>query len=116
VKESKLLPRFRVVRGATIALGPGKAELLQCLLESGSLNETAKRLGMSYMRAWKLVQTMNKCFREPVAVSERGGKTGGGMKLTETGRRALELYQQMESSALKASDASWKQLQRLLRD
>lgn len=116
MKENKLLPRFRVLRGATIALGPGKAELLQSVLETGSLNEAAKRLDMSYMRAWKLVQTMNKCFREPVAVSARGGKTGGGMQLTETGRRALELYQQIESTALKASSASWRQLQQLLRD
>lgn len=116
MKGNKLLPRFRVLRGATIALGPGKAELLQVLLETGSLNEAAKRLDMSYMRAWKLIQTMNQCFREPVAVSERGGKTGGGMKLTETGRRALELYQCMQSSALKASDSSWRELQKLLSD
>jgi len=116
VKENKLLPRFRVLRGAAIALGPGKAELLQSILETGSLNESARRLDMSYMRAWKLVQTMNKCFREPVAVSERGGKSGGGMKLTDTGRRVLELYQQIESSAVKASGTSWRDLQKLLKD
>ncbi|MGZ4961471.1 MAG: winged helix-turn-helix domain-containing protein [Limisphaerales bacterium] len=116
MKGNKLLPRFRVLRGATIALGPGKAELLQLLLETESLNQAAKRLDMSYMRAWKLVQAMNKCFREPLVVSERGGKAGGGMKLTRTGRRALELYQRIESSALKSSGASWRDLQKLLRD
>ena len=110
-----LKPRFRVVCGKNIALGPGKVELLALLLETGSLNEAARRLGMSYMRAWTLVQTMNQCFREPVAVAERGGKTGGGMAVTRTGRQALALYQEMESAALASTAASWRSLQKLLR-
>jgi molybdate transport system regulatory protein len=104
------------VRRGTIALGPGKAELLKLLLETESLNEAAKRLGMSYMRAWKLIKTMNACFNEPVAVAVRGGKAGGGMKVTPTGRRALRLYAHIETSALKASATSWRDLKKLLRD
>ena len=110
-----LRPRFRVVCGNNIALGPGKMELLALLLETESLNEAAKRLDMSYMRAWKLVKTMNACFREPVAVSARGGKTGGGMKVTPTGRRALALYQEMEAISLRSTTAQWRRLQKLLR-
>src|SRR5271169_4454822 len=98
-KKAVLTPRFRVACGKDIALGPGKAELLKMLLETGSLNEAAKRLRMSYMRAWTLVQTMNDCFREPLVIAERGGKTGGGMKVTETGCRALALYQEIEAAA-----------------
>src|ERR1035438_1141459 len=90
-KTPKLLPRFRVVCGDNIALGPGKTELLSLLVETGSLNEAAKRLNMSYMRAWTLVQTMNECFREPVVIAERGGKTGGGMKVTEADRKSTRL-------------------------
>ena len=114
-KRPELKPRFRIVCGEKIALGPGKVELLALLLETESLNEAARQLDMSYMRAWKLIKTMNACFREPVAVAVRGGKTGGGMKVTKTGRRALELYHQMESTALGAAAAQWRHLQKLLR-
>lgn len=114
-KTPRLLPRFRVVCRGDIALGPGKMELLALLVETGSLNLAAKQIGMSYMRAWTLVQTMNDCFTEPVVVAERGGKNGGGMKVTETGLQALELYQEIEATAEKATAASWRRLQKLLR-
>ena len=114
-KLPTLKPRLRVVCGGDIALGPGKVELLALLVKTGSLNEAARRLDMSYMRAWTLVNTMNECFRDPVVVAERGGKNGGGMKVTETGRRALTLYQEMESAAIDSSAASWRRLQKLLR-
>ncbi len=115
VKSPGLKPRFRVVCGKTIALGPGKVELLELLVETGSLNEAARRLDMSYMRAWTLVNTMNDCFREPVVVTERGGKTGGGMKVTAAGRLALTLYRKIQSTALSSTAASWRRLQKLLR-
>src|SRR5258708_441187 len=81
-KNPVLKTRLRVVCGEHIALGPGKVELLALLLETGSLSEAARRLDMSYMRAWILVKTMNKCFRQPVVAAERGGKGGGGMQVT----------------------------------
>ena len=110
-----LRPRFRVVCGKDVALGPGKVELLRLVAEVGSLNAAAKRLGMSYMRAWMLVKTMNRCFREPVIIAERGGRSGGGMRVTKTGRRALVLYQEIESAALASTGGSWRRLQQLLR-
>lgn len=85
------------------------------LAEVGSLNEAARRLKMSYMRAWMLVRTMNKCFRQPLITAERGGRKGGGMKVTQTGRQALALYQEIESAALASAGDSWRRLQRLLR-
>src|ERR1700744_2485295 len=100
--QPEIKPRLRVLHGTDIAIGPGKMELLARLAETGSLNEAARRLNMSYMRAWTLMSTMNNCFRKPVAVARRGGKTGGGMQLTDTGRKALELYQRMEHSCLQA--------------
>jgi molybdate transport system regulatory protein len=114
-KAPVLKPRFRVTCGKDIALGPGKMELLALLVETESLSESARRMNMSYMRAWKLVKTMEKCFREPVVMAERGGKSGGGMKVTETGRRALALYQEMEANALKSTEVPWQRLQKLLR-
>jgi molybdate transport system regulatory protein len=110
-----LKPRFRVVCGETIALGPGKIELLALLVETESLNQAARQLGMSYMRAWKLIKVMNACFREPVAVATRGGQTGGGMRVTVTGHRALACYRQMESSALHSASKPWKELRGLLK-
>ena len=114
-KKPELKPRLRVLHGPDIAIGPGKMELLAQLAETGSLNEAARRLDMSYMRAWTLMNTMNKCFRKPVTVAQRGGKTGGGMEMTETGRQALELYQRMEQSCLQAVQPDWRALQKLLR-
>lgn len=114
-KVPQLKPRFRVLHGRDIALGPGKVELLALLAETGLLNEAARRLDMSYMRAWTLMKMMNRCFREPVAIAERGGKSGGGMKVTKSGRRALGLYQSMETAALRSSAGAWKDLKKLLR-
>jgi molybdate transport system regulatory protein len=111
----QLHPRFRVVHRGDIALGPGKMELLALLVETGSLTLAAKQMDMSYMRAWTLMQTMNDCFTEPVVMAERGGKNGGGMKVTATGLRALELYREIESAAKKAATTPWRRLQKLLR-
>ena len=109
-----LLPRFRVMRGKEIAFGPGKMELLEFIAETGSIGEAAKRMDMSYMRAWSLIQTMNACFKEPVIETVRGGHKRGGAELTATGQRVLKLYRQMEQDGLKAVQADWQALQKLL--
>lgn len=109
-----LLPRFRVMRGKQIAFGPGKMELLELVAQTGSISEAAKRMKMSYMRAWSLIQTMNACFKEPVIEAARGGHKRGGAELTETGQRVLKLYRQMEANGLTAVQADWQALQKLL--
>ena len=101
--------RLRIAGREKIALGPGKAELLKLIDETGSIGEAAKRMGMSYMKAWKLIQTM-----KPLVQSTRGGETGGGATLTDTGRKAIALYQKMERDSRRACDGSWKKLQSLL--
>lgn len=110
-----LRPRFRITRGKAIAFGPGKAELLARVAENGSIGKAAKRMGMSYMRAWSLIQTMNVSFKQPVIHTVRGGRERGGAELTKTGRRVLALYKEMEMVALEAARADWRALQRLLR-
>jgi len=115
-REAALQPRLRVRSGEDIALGPGKVELLALVNETGSIAEAAKRMEMSYMRAWSLIQTMIACVKEPIIETVRGGHRRGGAKLTETGRRALKLYQQMEETSLKASQTDWQALRKLLRD
>lgn len=113
--EPKLQPRLRVVCGAEIALGPGKVALLALIGETGSIREAAKRMRMSYMRAWTLVRTMNQCFAQPVVVSVRGGKEGGGAQLTDTGQAVLHLYQAMERDCFAAMSQDWVSLRKLLR-
>jgi len=110
-----LRPRFRVFRGGEIAIGPGKADLLKAISETGSINQAARKLNMSYMRAWKLIRTMNACFRHPVIVGSRGGKKKGGAQLTPSGTRILELYQRLETESIQATKKIWKQLLQQLR-
>src|SRR5262245_11016701 len=112
--EPRIRPRMRILCGDEIALGPGKVDLLALIGETGSIREAAERMGMSYMRAWTLVKTMNACFREPLVVASQGGKERGGAVLTETGRRALTLYRGLETKSLKACADTWRQLCQLL--
>lgn len=113
--QVSLLPRLRIVARKKIAFGPGKAELLALIAETGSIGDAAKQMKMSYMRAWSLVQTMNKCFKEPLVETTHGGNERGGAKLTSTGEKILKLYQQMETASLKASQKGWSSFQKFLR-
>ena len=115
-KLRELRPRFRVICGENIALGPGKAELLQEVARTGSISLAADAMGMSYMRAWTLIKTMEQCFKEPLVHKVRGGRDGGGAGLTPTGHAAVSLYEQMQKASLKASAPAWKKLERLLKD
>jgi molybdate transport system regulatory protein len=93
---------LRVLLGPDTQLGPGKADLLQSIDETGSIAAAGRRLGMSYKRAWYLIDTMNGHFGEPVVISAKGGNTRGGARLTETGRAALAIYRRMEKKTLRA--------------
>lgn len=84
--------RIRILDDSVVAIGPGKADLLDAIATSGSISAAARTMRMSYRRAWLLVDTMNACFRLPLVVTEKGGPEGGGAKLTPTGRRVLRSY------------------------
>ena len=110
----RLIPRMRVLCGDDIALGPGKVDLLALVGRTGSIREAAERMGMSYMRAWTLIQMMNACFRQPLVAASRGGKKRGGATLTITGKKALELYRSLETQSLQACSGTWQELRKLL--
>ncbi len=110
-----LKPRLRLVSGTTIVLGPGKADLLEAVRDTGSLRKAAAGLGMSYMRAWTLVKTMNAAFREPLVEFARGGARHGGATLTRAGAKVLALYRAMERRATRATAAQAVSLRRFLR-
>jgi molybdate transport system regulatory protein len=110
----EIKPRIRIFRGADIAFGPGKAELLENIAATRSLNRAAKAMGMSYMKAWLLIKLMNRSFNEPLVHCERGGARGGGAELTATGERVLALYQEMHRATVDAIEEPWKEVQRLM--
>src|SRR5690242_17578913 len=91
-REIRVQPRIRVLLGKEIAFGPGKADLLEEIRETGSISTAAKSMELSYMRAWTLIQTMNTCFKEPLVTSVRGGSERGGATLTPFGETVLKLY------------------------
>ncbi|MGZ3699881.1 MAG: winged helix-turn-helix domain-containing protein, partial [Bdellovibrionota bacterium] len=111
----RLVPRIRIVSGEEIAFGPGKADLLEAIARTGKIRDAAESLDMSYMRAWKLIRTMNEAFREPVVEASRGGSARGGATLTDLGRRVLELYRAMEKKAARSASREWNEMKRLLR-
>jgi molybdate transport system regulatory protein len=84
--------RVRILSGSSIAIGPGKAELLAAIAETGSISAAARQMRMSYRRAWLLVHTINECFVRPVVAAVKGGRDGGGAQLTATGIEVLERY------------------------
>src|SRR5437773_12473702 len=88
--------RLRITRGDDIAVGPGKVDLLEAIASTGSITAAARQLGMSYRRAWLLVDTMNGCFEEPGVAAEAGGKRGSATRRTATGRRANPHYRPIE--------------------
>jgi molybdate transport system regulatory protein len=101
--------------GAEIAIGPGKSDLLEAIAATGSISESARRLGMSYRRAWLLVDTMNRCFREPVVASSTGGAGGGGAQVTDFGRRVLERFASMKARVDHALDPELEAFSELLK-
>jgi molybdate transport system regulatory protein len=108
--------RFRVVLGPGVAIGPGKADLLQAIDETHSLTKAAARFTMSYKRGWTLVQEMNAAFQTPLVETEKGGSGGGGRAgLTRLGKRVLRRYRQMEADANKAIGAGIADLRRHLK-
>ena len=107
-------PRFRFNCGRRLGFGPGKAELLEHLERTSSITEAAKAMGMSYMRAWSLVKSMERGFAEPLVTRLRGGNTRGGAKLTATGREVLRLYRELESVTEDAIRPTRKKLLALL--
>ena len=84
-------------------LGPGKINLLEAIDAEGSISAAGRCLGMSYRRAWLLVDEMNKMFGAPLADAKHGGSRGGGAQLTARGREVVAHYRAIEAKALKAS-------------
>lgn len=91
--------KLRVRLCSFAALGPGKVDLLEAVERCGSITKAAKDQKMSYRRAWLLVDEMNRAFEEPVVDTAHGGSTGGGAKLSATGRAVIDIYRRVQAKA-----------------
>lgn len=105
---------LRVVLGGEVAMGPGKADLLEGIAETGSIAAAGRRMGMSYRRAWMLVEAMNAMFARPLVDAAKGGAGGGGAVLTEEGRCILAAYRRLEAAAAQAAAAEMDTMQQAL--
>jgi molybdate transport system regulatory protein len=106
---------LRVDFGADRAVGPGKVRLLEAIRDTGSISQAGRALGMSYRRAWLLVDDLNHCFRQPVIEAQPGGIQGGGATLTEFGQELIRDYRAIEAAATAAAEQRLTKLAARLR-
>ena len=106
--------RLRVYRNENVAVGPGKIALLEAVAETGSISAAARRLGMSYRRAWVLMDEVNQAFAAPVVQTATGGARGGGSVLTPTGAALVRHYRAAEADAGRVAAKSIAAIQKLL--
>jgi molybdate transport system regulatory protein len=99
-KPKKQKPQVRILFGSVYPLGPGKASLIEVVGRTGSISAAARELGMSYRRAWQLIDSTNKCFRQPLVETATGGRGGGGARVTLFGVEVLARFRQIESKAI----------------
>lgn len=107
--------RIRLVLQGGKAVGPGKADLLAAIDRLGSIAAAGRQMGMSYQRAWSLVEALNQTFREPLVLLSRGGATRGGATLTPIGHDVLAHYRAIEKSAAASCQAELRALEKLER-
>ena len=88
--------RFRIDFAEHSSVGPGKISLLEAIRDAGSLSRGARNIGMSYRRAWLLIESLKQSFREPVTAANKGGRDGGGMLVTEFGEALIRNYRELE--------------------
>ena len=90
---------IRLDLGAGLRIGPGKVRLLEEIGRAGSISAAGRALGMSYRRAWELVEALNTGLGQPVAETAAGGAGGGGARLTPLGEAVVRTYRSIEAEA-----------------
>jgi molybdate transport system regulatory protein len=90
---------LRILADRYPAMGPGKARLVAAIDATGSISAAARAMGMSYRRAWQLVDALNESFSQPVVLTATGGRRGGGASVTPFGRQLIRRYRTMENKA-----------------
>jgi len=111
--ENRLSIRIDLVNGDRI--GPGKIALLEAIKASGSISGAARQIGMSYRRAWLLVEEINKALRQPAVAAATGGRQGGGAAITPAGEEIIVLYRAVERAAHAGATREFRALDKLIR-
>jgi len=106
---------LRVDFGLGRSIGPGKIRLLEAIERTGSISQAGRALGMSYRRAWLLIDDMNQCFRDAVVSAQPGGAQGGGAMLTKIGAGLVRDYRAVETAAEVAAQKRLRGLEAALR-
>jgi len=106
--------RIRLLCGDEIAMGQGKADLLEAIQETGSISAAGRKLGISYRKTWLMVDEMNRCFVDPVVEAVKGGARGGGARVTAIGAEALRQYRNMQALAQTAIEKELREFRSLL--
>lgn len=91
--------KIQIYCGQEIAMGPGKADLLEAIVREGSISAAGRALGMSYRRTWLLVDAMNRCWDMPLVETAAGGSHGGGARVTQRGLDLLGHYRALQAAA-----------------
>lgn len=112
--DFRLKIQLRIVSGEVIALGPGKVELLEAIRDKGSISAAGRAMSMSYRRAWDLVATMNRSFKQALVITETGGAHGGGAHLTPFGQEVVARFRAMETRAHAALSEDFAMIQSML--
>lgn len=116
MKLGPLWLKIQIACGDALAMGPGKADLLEAIIAHGSISAAGRALGMSYRRAWLLVDEMNRCFDPVVVETIKGGGRERGARVSPTGIAVLEAYRDMEREASAIADRpAYAQLRQYLR-
>jgi molybdate transport system regulatory protein len=110
--DDRLTIRMKIVFGRDARLGPGKMELLAAIAETGSIAAAGRQLGMSYRRAWLLIDALNAMFAHPCVKTATGGSHGGGSVLTPFGRQLLAAYGQLVADTERLAAATFRDLLR----
>lgn len=113
--QALLRAQLRIILGEEIAFGPGKADVLDAIRETGSISAAGKKIGMSYRRTWLLVDTMNRCFQQPLVDTAKGGIQGGGTQLTELGAQVLKQYRELQDEVAFITEKHFTSFKPLLR-
>jgi molybdate transport system regulatory protein len=106
--------KAQLLCGDELAMGPGKADLLEAIRTEGSISAAGRKLGMSYRRTWLLVDTMNRCWSQPLVETTPGGGESRGTRLTPMGLEILAAYRALEAAIAKASEAPLRALEERL--
>lgn len=105
---------LRILGERAPAMGPGKAELIERIAQTGSISAAARAMRMSYRRAWQLVEALNSDYRQPVVSTAIGGTRGGGARVTPFGRRLVAEFRAMEEKASAAIAADLRRFRRYI--